>query len=814
MGSPRPPPPPPPPGPPPPALPSPPAAAQGGRLRALHWEPVPAARVRGRRSVWAPRAAPPPLDLPRLRLLFREPRGAAPGQRPPPAAALLEPKRSLALGVFLKQVKRPVCQIVRDIQEGVGAPYGAEKLLELLRMLPGAAEVARLRSFPGSPRQLADPELFMLLLTEVPSYAQRLELLVLKEDFFPRLSALRSSIQTLTDAAVELLECEELHTILHLILSAGNHLNSGGYAGSAAGFRLASLLKLPDTKANEPGMDLLHFVAMDRGGGGGGGAAAAGGAAGGGLQPGRGGAGAAAAALPARGRGGAARGLGRAGADAPRRGRHPRLLLRGRDARWPAGAVRHPARLRGPAPCRCAGEPGAGAGAAPAAAAGAGAAEASLGRHVLRVGRGPVRRGAGQRLPAHAPAPPAPPALPAPRLRALPGRPAGGRPPRLPRPPGLREPSPAPRSAEPCLAARSPPRPCCGGTRPRRCQPCPRRGAATSPPRAPRPAARGGFSSPAPSPTCPRRPPRPPPAPRPSSAWLASSSGGGSRGGRSAPGRPRPPPPRALPCSASSGAWRVGRGTGPPPQLRGCRAGLWFYSSPCPCSCLVCCEINAEDLPGLLLPGRRPRSGPVRRPTLLSHEAVVAPGCLRRARHSAALAPLPGGPVAAAPCLPPPRRSFAAVPQHLAQLPQWPRPLPGAGPGLACGHVPAKQPLRRPCHCALCCWAGAGRARQRGGGRCRTPSPVGAVPGLATPRHGPASTGTAPGPQCCPSCPGSWSQGARSSLKHDLGGGAEAGVPDRPGTPGVSVHPLLEAGAAVGSDRAAHSLIQQHLENP
>lgn len=34
-----------------------------------------------------------------------------------------------------------------------------------------------------------------------PSYARRLELLVLKEEFFPRLSALRTSIQTLTDAA-------------------------------------------------------------------------------------------------------------------------------------------------------------------------------------------------------------------------------------------------------------------------------------------------------------------------------------------------------------------------------------------------------------------------------------------------------------------------------------------------------------------------------------------------------------------------------------------------------------------------------------
>lgn len=47
---------------------------------------------------------------------------------------------------------RPVRQIVRDIQEGVGAPYGAEKLLELSRMLPGAAEVrAGVGGCPGSP---------------------------------------------------------------------------------------------------------------------------------------------------------------------------------------------------------------------------------------------------------------------------------------------------------------------------------------------------------------------------------------------------------------------------------------------------------------------------------------------------------------------------------------------------------------------------------------------------------------------------------------------------------------------------------------
>ncbi|XP_074429090.1 uncharacterized protein LOC141737971 isoform X3 [Larus michahellis] len=427
MGSPgRPPPPPPPP--PPPVPPVPPVRG-GGRLRSLHWEPVPAWRVRGRRSVWAPPTPPPPpLDLPRLRLLFGESRGAAPGQRPTPAAALLEPKRSLAIGVFLKQVKRPVRQIVRDIQDGVGEPYGAEKLLELCRLLPGAAEVSRLRSFAGSPRQLPDAELFMLLLIEVPSYARRLELLVLQEEFFPRLSALRAAIQTLTAAA-----------------------EGGGQDGEEP----AGLPR--QTAARGPGI-------ADRRGGGGGGAAAAGGAAGGGA--GRRGAGAAAAALRGGGRSGAAGGAGRAAADAPRRQRRPRLLLRGRGARRPARALRRPARLRHAPPRRRPGEPCAGAGAAPAAADGAGAAEASLGGHVLGAGRDPPGGHDGRPPPAHPPARPSRPPLPPPRPPPAPrgphgAAPGGGLPPAPPGRPSRRAGGdlPAWPRAAPPGHRRGPPRP-------------------------------------------------------------------------------------------------------------------------------------------------------------------------------------------------------------------------------------------------------------------------------------------------------------------------------------------------------------------
>lgn len=89
---------------------------------------------------------------------------------------------------------------------------------------------------------------------------------------------------------LELLESDHLHSVIRLVLKTGNYMNAvrmqckgmhkdpclkisrlthslwsqGGYAGSAIGFRMASLLKLADTKANTPGMNLMHYVVMVR----------------------------------------------------------------------------------------------------------------------------------------------------------------------------------------------------------------------------------------------------------------------------------------------------------------------------------------------------------------------------------------------------------------------------------------------------------------------------------------------------------------------------------------------------------------------
>ncbi|XP_026544196.1 FH2 domain-containing protein 1-like [Notechis scutatus] len=239
------------------------------RLRNFNWEAIPAERIHGRSNLWtaARQRGDWTPDWHLLEELF--------GQRPEPAgsglwtapateqASLLDAKKILNLGIFLKQFKRPVQDIVTDIYHGTGVPYGPEKLLELFKMLPDGKEVEKLESFRGDRSRLSEAEVFALLLVQVPSYARRLELLVLKLQLLPQLNALQSAIQTLTRASLELLGCEELHDLIRLVLKMGNYLNQGGYAGSACGFHVSSLLRLPDTRGNQPGMDLLHFVALE-----------------------------------------------------------------------------------------------------------------------------------------------------------------------------------------------------------------------------------------------------------------------------------------------------------------------------------------------------------------------------------------------------------------------------------------------------------------------------------------------------------------------------------------------------------------------
>ncbi|MGH0143704.1 UNVERIFIED_CONTAM: hypothetical protein FKN15_055263, partial [Acipenser sinensis] len=163
------------------------------KLRNFNWDAIPKDRILGKNSVWSDVQSDDfQIDTTSMEELFgrkesasptgtnisrRSLRCSSPMDTNSDKVSLLDAKRSMNVGIFLRQFKRAVTDIIEDIRQGVSQSYGSEKMTELCKLLP---------------------------------------------------------------------ESEE-----------------GGYAGNAAGFRIASLLKLADTKANKPGMNLLHFVAME-----------------------------------------------------------------------------------------------------------------------------------------------------------------------------------------------------------------------------------------------------------------------------------------------------------------------------------------------------------------------------------------------------------------------------------------------------------------------------------------------------------------------------------------------------------------------
>ncbi|CAJ1063869.1 FH2 domain containing 3 isoform X1 [Xyrichtys novacula] len=281
-----PPPPPPPPLPPPPPPPPPPLlppfgsrSEQRRSMKKLNWDTIPSQRVLGKHNVWTTKGTQRDLvlDIQSMEELFShvDKRASIRNSRvmglknsegldlfpPEPQVTILDSKKSMNIGIFLKQFKRPVEDMVRDIQQGNWLRFGTGKLKELCKLLPEDGEVKQLQSFSGNLSVLPEADRFMVQLVKVPGYEERLKAMMLREEFFPLMEEVKNSVTVMTKGADELLNCDDLHSVIRLVLKAGNYMNAGGYSANAIGFRMTSLLKLADTKANKPGMNLMHYVA-------------------------------------------------------------------------------------------------------------------------------------------------------------------------------------------------------------------------------------------------------------------------------------------------------------------------------------------------------------------------------------------------------------------------------------------------------------------------------------------------------------------------------------------------------------------------
>nr|KAG5685518.1 hypothetical protein BaRGS_024255 [Batillaria attramentaria] len=183
-----------------------------------------------------------------------------PKAKVPTEVNLLDTKRSMNANIFLKQFKASNEEVVRMIKEGQQARIGAERLRGLQKIMPEKDEVEMIRNYDGDKEKLGNAEKFYMLLAQLPGYKMRVEGMLLKEDFRVAMDALKPNVDVIISACEQLMDSETLKGFLRYVLHTGNFINAGGYAGNALGFKVASLTKLMDTRANKPRVTLLHHL--------------------------------------------------------------------------------------------------------------------------------------------------------------------------------------------------------------------------------------------------------------------------------------------------------------------------------------------------------------------------------------------------------------------------------------------------------------------------------------------------------------------------------------------------------------------------
>ncbi|KAJ1825197.1 hypothetical protein GGH91_000135 [Coemansia sp. RSA 2671] len=178
--------------------------------------------------------------------------------------SVLEPKRAYNLNIMLGMLKKLTFADIRRALLRMDTGVISENLLkQLLSFVPTPEERGLLSAFHGQPdrKRLARPDRFFLETMRVWRYEQRLRATVTWLTWPESFRDVQADVAAVMTASHAVSTSRHFPQVLEVVLSIGNFMNGSGFRGGAFGFRIASLNRLMDTKADDNKTTLLHFVA-------------------------------------------------------------------------------------------------------------------------------------------------------------------------------------------------------------------------------------------------------------------------------------------------------------------------------------------------------------------------------------------------------------------------------------------------------------------------------------------------------------------------------------------------------------------------
>ncbi|XP_030954849.1 formin-like protein 18 isoform X1 [Quercus lobata] len=245
---------------------------QAKKLRPLHWMKLTRA-MSG--SLWAEAqksgdaAKAPEIDMSELENLFsaavptsdhgRKSKSGSAGPKSD-KVQLIDHRRAYNCEIMLSKVKVPLHDLMSSVLALEDSALDVDQVENLIKFCPTKEEMELLKGYTGEKEKLGKCEQFFLELMQVPRVESKLRVFSFKIQFHSQVSDLRSSLSAVYSAAEEIKGSVKLKRIMQTVLSLGNALNQGTARGSAIGFRLDSLLKLTDTRAQNKKTTLMHYL--------------------------------------------------------------------------------------------------------------------------------------------------------------------------------------------------------------------------------------------------------------------------------------------------------------------------------------------------------------------------------------------------------------------------------------------------------------------------------------------------------------------------------------------------------------------------
>nr|XP_021328764.1 formin-2-like isoform X3 [Danio rerio] len=111
------------------------------------------------------------------------------------------------------------------------------------------------------PKPLDKPEQFLLQLSEVPQFSERVFCILFQSTFTECVTSVQRKLETLGRVCTALQSGQAVLQILGLVLAFGNIMNGGNRSrGQADGFSLDILPKLKDVKSSDNSQSLLSYI--------------------------------------------------------------------------------------------------------------------------------------------------------------------------------------------------------------------------------------------------------------------------------------------------------------------------------------------------------------------------------------------------------------------------------------------------------------------------------------------------------------------------------------------------------------------------